>query len=118
MNTPFGHLTYCTNIHSGETWTDHFGQIKQYIPGIKKTISPNHSFGIGLRLSNTASLELQHKKSLNNFKQWLKQEDCYVLTMNGFPYGSFHNTKVKDQVHVPDWTTSERVQLMFIIQFI
>ncbi len=110
MNTPFGHLTYCTNIHSGETWTDHFGQLKQYIPGIKKAISPIHPFGIGLRLSNTASLELQDKKSLNNFKQWLKQEDCYVFTMNGFPYGSFHNTTVKDQVHAPDWTTSERVQ--------
>jgi hypothetical protein len=30
--------------------------------------------------------------------------------MNGFPYGSFHNTTVKDQVHAPDWLTTERVQ--------
>lgn len=110
MHTPFGHLTYCTNIHSGETWTDHFTQLKKYIPGIKKAISPRHPFGIGLRLSNTASIELQDKKILSNFKQWLKEEDCYVFTMNGFPYGSFHNTEVKDQVHAPDWTTSERVQ--------
>jgi hypothetical protein len=29
--------------------------------------------------------------------------------MNGFPYGGFHHTKVKDQVHAPDWTTNERV---------
>jgi hypothetical protein len=29
--------------------------------------------------------------------------------MNGFPYGGFHNTVVKDQVHTPDWTTGERV---------
>jgi hypothetical protein len=30
--------------------------------------------------------------------------------MNGFPYGGFHNTRVKDQVHAPDWTTTERVE--------
>jgi len=29
--------------------------------------------------------------------------------MNGFPYGGFHHTKVKDHVHSPDWTTPERV---------
>jgi hypothetical protein len=30
--------------------------------------------------------------------------------MNGFPYGGFHHTKVKDQVHAPDWTSPDRVQ--------
>jgi hypothetical protein len=30
--------------------------------------------------------------------------------MNGFPYGGFHNTVVKDEVHAPDWTTTERVE--------
>jgi hypothetical protein len=29
--------------------------------------------------------------------------------MNGFPYGGFHNTVVKDQVHAPDWQTDDRV---------
>jgi hypothetical protein len=29
--------------------------------------------------------------------------------MNGFPYGDFHHTVVKDQVHAPDWTGRERV---------
>ena len=29
--------------------------------------------------------------------------------MNGFPYGNFHKTRVKDHVHSPDWTTDERV---------
>ena len=110
MKTSYGHLTYCTNIHPGETWPDHFTQIKEYIPAIKKIVSPDHSFGIGLRLSDTASLELRKEKNLDAFQQWLKEQNCYVFTMNGFPYGGFHNTVVKDQVHTPDWTTSERVQ--------
>ena len=110
MKTEYGHLTYCTNIHPGETWTDHFAHLKEHVPGIKQAISPNQPFGIGLRLSNTASLELRNKENLRGFQQWLNEEDCYVFTMNGFPYGGFHKTIVKDKVHEPDWTTAERVQ--------
>jgi hypothetical protein len=110
MKTAYGHLTYCTNIHPGETWADHFAQIKEHVPGIKNSISPNQPFGIGLRLANTASLELRKEENLKAFQQWLKEQDCYVFTMNGFPYGGFHNTIVKDKVHQPDWTTAERVQ--------
>jgi hypothetical protein len=29
--------------------------------------------------------------------------------MNGFPYGGFHNTIVKDRVHAPDWLSPDRV---------
>src|SRR5690606_3340392 len=34
--------------------------------------------------------------------------NCYVFTLNGFPYGGFHRQVVKDKVHHPDWTTIER----------
>src|SRR5687768_7259824 len=109
MKTAHGHLTYCSNIHSGETWTDHFLQIKTHIPAVKKTLSPDQPFGIGLRLANSASLDLSKGENLRAFQQWLQDEGCYVSVMNGFPYGGFHNTIVKDEVHAPDWTTPERV---------
>lgn len=109
MQIADSHLTYCTNIHPGENWAAHFQQLQQYIPAIKASVSPDKPFGIGLRLSNTASLELSKEPALNAFKAWLKEQDCYVFTMNGFPYGGFHHTRVKDQVHTPDWTTPERV---------
>jgi hypothetical protein len=109
MKTPFGHLTYCTNIHPGENWDAHFKQLQQHLPLVKASLGPDQPFGIGLRLSNTASLELSKEGALTEFKAWLKEQDCYVFTMNGFPYGGFHNTVVKDQVHTPDWTTADRV---------
>ncbi len=109
MKTAFGHLTYCTNIHTGESWTDHFAQLKKAIPTIKENLAPDRPFGIGLRLSNKASLDLMQKDNLVFFKQWLLEQDCYVFTMNGFPYGGFHHTVVKEAVHQPDWTTGERV---------
>ena len=107
--TDHSHLTYCTNIHPGENWNAHFQQLKQFIPAVKQEVSPDKPFGIGLRLSNTASLELSKEEALPEFKQWLQEQNCYVFTMNGFPYGGFHHTIVKDQVHTPDWTTAERV---------
>ncbi|MFI5193246.1 MAG: metabolite traffic protein EboE [Chitinophagales bacterium] len=109
MLTSAGHLTYCTNIHAGENWPDHFDALKKYFPAIKKNISPNGPMGIGLRLSNEASLDLIKKDRLAIFKDWLSANDAYVFTMNGFPYGGFHHVRVKDQVHTPDWTTDDRV---------
>jgi hypothetical protein len=110
MKTPLGHLGYCTNIHPGETWTDHFAALQQAIPELKKRLSPDASFGIGLRLSNIASEELEIPENLVTFQHWLASNDCYVFTMNGFPFGGFHDTVVKDQVHAPDWTTEARVE--------
>lgn len=110
MKTPLGHLGYCTNIHAGETWTDHFAALQQAIPELKQRLSPDAPFGIGLRLSNVASEELEQPENLVAFQQWLASNDCYVFTMNGFPFGGFHDTVVKDQVHAPDWTTEARVE--------
>ena len=109
MQTSKGHLTYCSNIHPGETWSDHFLKLKENIPFIKKKVSPVEPFGIGLRLANSASLELRKQENLELFRSWLAENDCYVFTMNGFPYGGFHNTVVKDQVHAPDWLSADRV---------
>lgn len=103
------HLTYCTNIHAGESWEAHFDALKRFVPAIKEMVAPHKSMGLGLRLSNQASEELIKPSQLAVFKAWLDEEDLYVFTMNGFPYGAFHQTQVKDLVHQPDWTTGERL---------
>ncbi len=110
MKTPLGHLGYCTNIHPGESWADHFAALRQALPELKQRLSPGAPFGIGLRLSNEASEELEQPENLVAFQRWLAENDCYIFTMNGFPFGGFHHTRVKDQVHAPDWTTEARVE--------
>lgn len=110
MQTPHGHLTYCSNIHPGEAWDAHFKELKDNLPYIRKELADGQPFALGLRLANDASLELSEPERLEDFKNWLAEHDLYVFTMNGFPYGSFHNTVVKDQVHAPDWTTTERTE--------
>ena len=103
------HLTYCTNIHPGETWAEVESNLKQYIPKLKTRLSPHDSFGIGLRLADVAAKELLTGDNLVEFKTWLESEDLYVFTLNGFPFGSFHHQVVKDKVYAPDWTKSDRL---------
>ena len=102
------HLSYCSNIHPGESWEATFENLKKYIPEVKERLNSERPFGIGLRLSHEASLILENPDSLTEFKSWLAAENAYVFTMNCFPYGDFHRTVVKEQVHFPDWTTVER----------
>ncbi|MCI0920909.1 metabolite traffic protein EboE [Sphingobacterium rhinopitheci] len=103
------HLSYCTNIHGGESWDDHFRELQTYVPLIKAEICPDQSFGLGLRLSAQASQALIIPDNLAVFKSWLQENNVYIFTMNGFPYGDFHLKEVKDKVHFPDWTTGERL---------
>lgn len=103
------HLTYCTNIHPGETWQQVRSQLEQYIPELKARLSLNAPFGIGLRLSDLAARELLEGDNLHQFQTWLTQQDLYVFTLNGFPYGGFHHQVVKDQVYAPDWSKQSRL---------
>ncbi len=102
------HLTYCSNIHPGETWEQTFTNLKTHTTGVRDNLTRG-PFGIGLRLSNEASMVLTDPGRLNDFRQWLDEEQMYVAVINGFPYGGFHKQVVKDQVHYPDWTTPERL---------
>ncbi|NER21112.1 MAG: metabolite traffic protein EboE [Symploca sp. SIO1C2] len=104
------HLTYCTNIHPGETWDEVLSNLQQYLPILKTRLSPQASFGIGLRLADIAARELLTGDNLAQFQDWLNQQDLYVFTLNGFPYGGFHQQVVKDQVYAPDWSKLERVE--------
>ena len=105
----FFHLTYCSNIHPGESWMETFTNLEVYVPGLKRVLSPDEPFGIGLRLSDRAAQELLGDSHLRRFQSWIEAQNLYVFTINGFPYGGFHGQRVKDDVYRPDWTTRERV---------
>src|SRR6185503_17630571 len=103
------HLAYCTNIHRGETWAETLGALKTHTMAVRERVCPKEPYGIGLRLSNRAAQELSDRSTLLEFQRWLGQQHCYVFTINGFPYGQFHGTRVKEQVYRPDWTTPQRL---------
>ena len=104
------HLTYCSNIHPGESWQEVWDSLEAHAVALKSELSPVEPFGLGLRISNQASLTLLEPDHLLRFRRWLEDQQMYVFTMNGFPYGSFHRDVVKDRVYAPDWRTRERVE--------
>ena len=103
------HLAYCTNIHPAETWEETWHALKTHTLKVRDSLQAA-PYAIGLRLSQQAASELLQGDKLTQFKHWLDQENCYVFTINGFPYGAFHGTRVKEKVYQPDWTTQERLQ--------
>ena len=108
-------LSYCTNIHPAETWLETLSALQTHVLKVRDKLlesgdQPSHlPFPIGLRLSAVAARELLEGANLPRFADWLAENNSYVFTINGFPYGSFHGTRVKEQVFLPDWTSEERV---------
>ncbi len=115
MKLAASHLSYCTNIHPAETWEKTKGVLETHVLTVRDrlvesgALEKNGAFAIGLRLSAVAAGELLEGANLEDFKSWLEATNTYVFTINGFPYGSFHGTRVKEQVFMPDWTDRARL---------
>ncbi len=103
------HLAYCTNIHRGSSWAETLDSLDRYTMKVRDRVCPDDEYAIGLRLSASAARQLSDSANLLEFQRWLEKRKCYVFTINGFPYGDFHGTRVKEEVYRPDWTSSDRV---------
>ncbi|MFQ5929787.1 MAG: metabolite traffic protein EboE [Acidobacteriota bacterium] len=103
------HLTYSSNIHPGETWEEVERNLATFVPAIRRRLCPEDAFGVGLRLSAQAAKGLERAENLAAFQKFLGEQNCYVFTINGFPYGVFHWARVKEQVYLPDWKDEKRL---------
>lgn len=102
-------LSYCTNIHRGETWPQVREALDTRIPAVKRELAWTGPFGVGLRLSARAAHDLDDPAAFEELRAVLAAHDLYVFTLNGFPYGPFHGARVKEGVYAPDWRTPERL---------
>ncbi len=104
------HLTYCSNIHPGESWAEVRANLDRHVVAVRDRLRPQGDFGVGLRLSARAAAELSEPAALAEFRDFLGRARMYVFTVNGFPYGAFHGTRVKEDVYLPDWRDPERLR--------
>lgn len=115
MKFRHAHLAYCTNIHPAKNWEETRHSLQTHTLGVRDLLvkngllAANEHFAIGLRLSALAARELLQGDQLARFRDWLAATNTYVFTINGFPYGNFHETRVKEQVFAPDWTQQDRI---------
>lgn len=104
------HLTYCLNIHPGESWGDNLIALRDKTVAVKRRVAPDAWFGAGLRIAHKAAEELsasaeERAAALDFFAA----NQIYPFSINGFPYGRFHAGAVKENVYAPDWRSPDRV---------
>lgn len=102
-------VTYCTNIHPGESWEQTRANLAAHTLAVKAAVCPDRSFPVGLRVSGLASREITPDEAVR-FREWLDENGLYVATVNGFPYGTFHGRPVKSGVYQPDWRDPARLE--------
>ena len=105
-----GHLTYCLNIHATQTWGDVQAALNGPVAAVKAAVSPDAPFAVGLRFSGEALEELADPIKRKALKALMDKHGYHGITVNGFPFGPFHGTRVKEDVYQPDWRSAERVR--------
>jgi sugar phosphate isomerase/epimerase len=101
-------LTYCLNVHPGETWAENFATLRTTLLAVRDLVAKGSPFGLGFRLSAAAAATLDHPARLAELTDFLLSENLYVFTVNAFPYGRFHGGPVKENVYAPDWRSPQR----------
>jgi hypothetical protein len=104
------HLGYCTNVHAASSWPALRAMLDGPVQAVRERVAPGQEpFGLGLWLSAEAANDLFATAAMEELKAQLAEIHAYVFTLNGFPYGKFHGTPVKENVYRPDWTTRARL---------
>lgn len=109
-------LTYCMNVHPGETLAEQIHNLATLTAEIARrhrtrhALPANHPFGVGLRFSQTAAAEFRAAPDAQQRIQHICSKESLVpFTLNAFPYGVFHQTAVKENVYRPTWADPRRV---------
>jgi sugar phosphate isomerase/epimerase len=103
------HLSYCTNVHPAEDFAGIVAQLDTYAVQVRERLGAD-LLGLGLWLPAPVAAELAERGRLRRqLRAELDARGLEVVTLNGFPYRSFHAPVVKQAVYHPDWTTPERL---------
>ena len=101
-------LSYCTNVHPGQTVAEIVDGISTYTAAARDLAAV--PVAAGLWLSGSVVQELRGSEAaVELLAQTLWQHDLNCYTLNTFPFGNFHSERVKEQVYLPDWTSPERI---------
>jgi hypothetical protein len=84
QHNPPLHLTYCLNIHPGESWDENFEAIRTKTVEVKQRVASDQWFGLGLRLGHHAASKLLSDPALiDEARDFFAEHQLYP-----FPFGS------------------------------
>jgi sugar phosphate isomerase/epimerase len=102
-------LAYCSNVHPGEKLDDVIENIRSKFSVVKVQRGLTE-MASGLWLSAKAADTLVNSTDeMSRFKRALASSGMLLTSLNGFPFGNFHQDVVKKSVYLPDWAQTERI---------
>ena len=100
-------LSYCTNVHPGLTVGEVEAGLRENTVAVRGRVG---ALAAGLWLARSVATELlQTSETLDRFAGSLSEAGLTCYTLNTFPYGNFHDARVKENVYLPDWARDDRV---------
>lgn len=100
-------LSYCTNVHPGRSVAEVESGLDRYTRPIRERFGRPMSAGLWLAKPVVEEL-FATGGGVDRFAEALARRELTCHTLNAFPYGDFHGTRVKENVYLPDWTRPER----------
>lgn len=98
---------YCTNVHPGTDVPQMQSSLEQ-IAVVVREQRDLETMGVGLWIPQQAASQLETAHDRHAFSAWLSDRGLVPFTINGFPFGNFHQPVVKHRVYEPTWWDVER----------
>ncbi|MSR37809.1 MAG: xylose isomerase [Planctomycetes bacterium] len=104
-------LTYCGNVHPAYDLSQWLQALDECaVPVALAARAKQRQFGLGVwwpaRLAQQLAVDRATQALVRDF---LKQRNLELWTLNVFPFDAFHDDRVKTAVYAPDWGTEDRV---------
>ena len=104
-------LGYCTNVHAGATLAETKASLERHAVRVRELVSPQAPLPLGLWLSARSAHALATEPDgPRRLRDWMAERELSVFSLNGFPYGDFHQERVKELVYQPNWGDARRVE--------
>ncbi|MFQ5734976.1 MAG: metabolite traffic protein EboE [Planctomycetaceae bacterium] len=101
-------LCYCTNVHPGRTLADVLDGLDDYTLPVARAF--REPLAAGLWLAEPVVREiLAASQGPQRLRDELSQRELTCHTLNAFPFGDFHSSRVKEHVYIPDWGDQRRL---------
>lgn len=102
-------LSYCTNVHPGLTVAEVVHGLDNCAARITPLFAEPVAAGLWLAAPVIAELETR-PAALGELRDCLARGRLTCHTLNAFPFGNFHDHRVKEQVYLPDWSAPSRLE--------
>lgn len=101
-------LSYCTNVHPGRSLAEVEAGLDRYTVPIRRAFGRKLAAGLWLAEPVVRELSLS-PDGVARFAAGLAGRGLSCHTLNAFPYGDFHDQRVKEKVYLPDWSDPRRL---------